>query len=56
MVPGDTFRAAAAEQLQAWADRTGAIMSKEVRQTRNLERFLTKRWMKLSLWVISMLF
>ena len=28
MVPGDTFRAAAAEQLQTWADRTGAIMSK----------------------------
>jgi fused signal recognition particle receptor len=27
MVPGDTFRAAAAEQLQTWADRTGAVMS-----------------------------
>ena len=27
MVPGDTFRAAAAEQLATWAERTGAIMS-----------------------------
>ena len=27
MVPGDTFRAAAAEQLATWAERTGAVMS-----------------------------
>lgn len=27
MVPGDTFRAAAAEQLATWAERTGAMMS-----------------------------
>ena len=34
MVPGDTFRAAAAEQLQTWADRTGAIMSKSPPNTK----------------------
>ena len=34
MVPGDTFRAAAAEQLQTWADRTGAIMSKSLPNTK----------------------
>ena len=27
MVPGDTLRAAAAEQLATWAERTGAVMS-----------------------------
>lgn len=26
LVPGDTFRAAAAEQLTEWADRAGAVM------------------------------
>lgn len=27
VVPGDTFRAAAAEQLKTWADRAGAVMA-----------------------------
>ena len=31
MVPGDTFRAAAAEQLQTWADRTGAIIKESAK-------------------------
>ena len=34
MVPGDTFRAAAAEQLATWAQRTGAVMAESPPNTK----------------------
>jgi fused signal recognition particle receptor len=32
LVAGDTFRAAAAEQLQAWAQRSNAVMATPVKE------------------------